>query len=418
MTIKNIALALLAVPAMANQHCEPEATQPHFSVELAGGGCTMNGHVQSKTTNPDIPTSESLGFKPFSVKFAGGVDPDRVDPKAGIVNVPMDFPIGYRANWNKMQPLPSQMGFAGQINVHWNYMCNGIGAGLYAGVGYNASRSSSTIPASFDSTIQSYLYDEVCPNLADTDLVDISADDVFNLNNNESRAPLQNRVQQTKNVPTGKATISSGLMFQAGTRFGVMIGNVYPHLRVGWACYQYKADITNQHAPWNNSNPVQARSDFPIDISADTSTITLRNTNGVGGLLTIGMGQYMDAFTDAYKRNNPIKIASKSQWTNAVTIGAGVDWAFNKMTLGFFYQVGVCQQLTFKKWNKDVTAGLTSVDANYIGTTDVKLQAQAEFQPTGGSLNMQYGKHTPEVSIAPVMHTAMVSVKYVLGKVT
>lgn len=402
MTIKNIALALLAVPAMANQHCEPEAAQPHFSVELAGGGCTMNGHVQSKTTNPDIPTPT---FETVSFAEAASQNID-----AFTATIPMDVLMGYRANWHKMIPLPSQMGFAGQINMHWNYMCNGMGAGLYAGIGYNASRSSSTIPASFDPTIQSYIYDDTRALDAGTTF-DVYQEDLVNMDNNASMFPLQNRVQKTKNTPMGKATISSGLMFQAGTRLGAMIGNVFPHVRLGWACYQFKAHMTNQHAPWMNQVAAQAKSNPDVMINADSRAIPIIAD---GQMVSIGVGQYMDAFDDAYKTNNPIKIASKSQWTNAVTIGAGVDWAFNRMTLGFFYQVGICQKLTFKKWNKDVTAGLTAVHADYIGSQDVQLDINPT--PTGGSLNMHYDKRTPEVSIAPVMHTAMVSVKYVLGK--
>ena len=403
MTIKNIALALLAVPAMANQHCEPDAAQPHFSVELAGGGCTMNGHVQSKTTNPDIPTPE---LETFGITWT--------DRNAGevLVNVPMDILMGYRANWSKMIPLPSQMGFAGQINMHWNYMCNGMGAGLYAGVGYNASRSSSTIPASFDPTVQTYLYSNRYD--ASAARVTIDSDALLTMANNESRSALRNRVQKIKNIPMGKATISSGLMFQAGTRLGAMIGNVFPHVRLGWACYQFKAHMTNQHAPWNNNVKVQARSNCTMD-NGD-SVIVLTNTNINDAYVSVGVGQYMDAFDDAFKVHKPIKIASKSQWTNAVTLGAGVDWAFNRMTLGFFYQVGICQKLTFKKWNKDVTAGLTDVYADYVGPTRAQLQGNEKYQPTSGSLNMDYGERTPEVSIAPVMHTAMVSVKYVLGK--
>lgn len=377
----------------------------------------MNGHVQSKTTNPDMPTSSSLitGFKNFSAGFEAVPDADH----QATLTVPMDILMGYRANWNKMIPLPSQMGFAGQINVHWNYMCNGVGAGLYAGVGHNASRSSSTIPASFDSTIQSYLYSSVVtvPDEGNLPLATVTGEKVFTMGNNEARSPLQDRVQKTKNIPMGKSTISSGLMFQAGTRLGAMIGNVFPHVRLGWACYQFKAHMTNQHTPWNNNVPVQAKSSNTITcggalISAGNDDIA-KNAS-----ITVGIGQYMDAFDGAYNTNNPIKIASKSQWTNAVTIGAGVDWAFNKMTLGFLYQVGICKKLTFKKWNKDVTSGLTGVSADYLGPTDGQLPGAAgNYLATGGNVTMQYGKRTPEVSIAPVMHTAMVSVKYVLGKV-
>ena len=404
MTIKNIALALLAVPAMANQHCEPEAAQPHFSVELAGGGCTMNGHVQSKTANRDVPTPTLQDFKASWTQL--GTD------QQVALGLRMDMLTGYRANWNKMIPLPSQMGFAGQINMHWNYMCNGMGAGLYAGVGYNASRSSSTIPASFDPTIQSYIYDETGPINAGAERT-VNKEQLVTLDNNRSSSALQNRVQKTKNIPMGKSTISSGLMFQAGTRLGAMIGNVFPHVRLGWACYQFKAHMTNQHALWTNQVAAQVKTDQSMIgiIGKDRAISVTANDQKT----VIGVGQYMEAFDAAYATGKPIKIASKSQWTNAVTIGAGVDWAFNRMTLGFFYQVGICQKLTFKKWNKDVTAGLTAVGADYIAE-DVAVASDNLYHPTGGTLNMTYGKRTPEVSIAPVMHTAMVSVKYVLGK--
>lgn len=363
----------------------------------------MNGHVHSETPNPDIPTPDFETFALAWTANAGSV----------AINVPMDILMGYRANWSKMIPLPSQMGFAGQINMHWNYMCNGMGAGLYAGVGYNASRSSSTIPASFDPTVQTYLYSDTY-DATTVPSVEIDSEDLLTMANNESRSVLRNRVQRIKNIPMGKATISSGLMFQAGTRLGAMIGNVFPHVRLGWACYQFKAHMTNQHAPWNNNVKVQARSNCPM--TTDDSVIVLTNDNINDPYVSVGAGQYMDAFDDAFKVHKPIKIASKSQWTNAVTIGAGVDWAFNRMTLGFFYQVGICQKLTFKKWKKDVTAGLTDVYADYVGPTRAQLQGDDKYHPTGGALDMHYAARTPEVSIRPVMHTAMVSVKYVLGK--
>jgi opacity protein-like surface antigen len=405
MTIKNIALALLAVPAMANQHCEPEAAQPHFSVELAGGGCTMNGHVQSKTTNPDIPTPTFKDFK------ASWQNPPGEEGSAEV-SVLLDMLMGYRANWNKMIPLPSQMGFAGQINMHWNYMCNGMGAGLYAGVGYNASRSSSTIPASFDPTIQRYEYTKKYKTADASVTQDIQSDTLINSQNNRAISTPQDLCQKT-NIPMGKATVSSGLMFQAGTRLGAMIGNVFPHVRLGWACYQFKAQMTNQRAQWNNDVAIQAAS--PCAVNVADGNIVIENTAAAEQRVNIGVNAVLDAFDAAYTTSNPIKIASKSQWTNAVTIGAGVDWAFNRMTLGFFYQVGICQKLTFKKWNKNVTAGLTAAGAKFLGP-DTRLNGDNEYKPTGGMLKMNYDKSTPEVSIAPVMHTAMVSVKYVLGK--
>jgi hypothetical protein len=288
-------------------------------------------------------------------------------------------------------------------------MCNGMGAGLYAGVGYNASRSSSTIPASFDPTIQQYGY---ATEYMDDGTVTIKSSDVVNRAKNVVMSTSQDRRQKT-NIPMGKATVSSGLMFQAGTRLGALIGNVFPHVRLGWACYQFKAQMTNQRAQWNNNVKAQVQSNANLTIEGGNITIQ----NGAADKVStyLGADQILDAFDAAYDIGKPIKIASKSQWTNAVTIGAGVDWAFNRMTLGFFYQVGICQKLTFKKWNKDVTAGLTAVHADYIGP-DTEISAATEYNPTGGTLKMEYGKSTPEVSIAPVMHTAMVSVKYVLGK--
>jgi len=413
--MKRIALALLSMPAIANaQQCAttPWAAESNFALELAVGGCNMQGHVQSKTKNPANLDKSAISFQDFQYKLAAV--PTNPVTNAAEIDVPMDILMGYRANWNMMSPSPSQSGFAGQINAHWNYVCNGMGAGIYAGIGYNSSRASSTIPASFSTNIDSFLGAKVAGGTA---AETVKKDDVLSRENEDKTS---NFLGRNREVDQGKATISSGLMFQAGARLGAMVGNVFPHVRLGWAIYQFKADMTNQYAPYTNSLDVQARAEASslVDSKTGAGLVTMPGGNITDQQATVGMGQQMKAFDGAYHMPKAMKISSKGhKWANAITLGAGLDWAFNRMTLGFLYQVGICQKVTFKKWNKDVTAGLTAVNADYIPANATTVSPlKDEYQATGGSLNMVHDKATPEVSIAPVMHTAMVSMKYVLGK--
>ena len=403
MTMKKIALALLATSAMADRDCAPEGawgSQSNFSVELAGGSSTMMGSPSSDTANPDIPVQQWLNanFRNENTGDAGG-----------SVDIEIDSPAGYQANWNKMTGLPNRMGFAGQLNMHYTAVHGAFAGGVYAGVGYNGAHSSSTIPGAFNNTV--YKNYALVPDSENVKFNSISYDKGDNLQYNPSTASaLSGRANENANRPAGKATVSSGLMFQAGTRFGAMIGNAFPHMRVGWAAYQLKAVMTNQQSEQEKTAPISAQVSELINVTNNNEVIILNGT-----IVNVGVTQRFGSVDPFYKLDDSIKIASKgSKWANAITVGAGVDWAFQKMTLGFYYQAAICQKVTFDKWNKDVTAGQTksTVDLNFGEGT----YSAGALTKTGAFATCTYGTKVPKVSMSPVIHTAMVSVKYVINK--
>jgi len=86
------------------------------------------------------------------------------------------------------------------------------------------------------------------------------------------------------------------------------------------------------------------------------------------------------------------------------------------MTLGFYYQASIFQRASFDKWNKDMTAGMTGSVLDLKGEKVVTAHYDGSAQNTDRKLTALYDKVTPELSIAPIMHTIMFSAKYVLRK--
>jgi len=249
-----------------------------------------------------------------------------------------------------------------------------------------------------------------------------------------------------------KATISSGLMLQAGTRLGAMIGNVFPHIRVGWAAYQLKAQITNQTVLENGTSKEKmydtvygngavaiggkglglkgAKGEDPV--VADTvpfyqgkdgpnyRTITEHGAEYLGSLRP-NVGSDLSTRT----------VHSKYKWTNALTLGAGIDWAYQNMTFGLYYQAAICQKVNFDNWKNDVVTGtstvtsLSNADApkelgngdefNGIASVNPKGEAVVVDPKTNteGTSKVAYTTSKPAtVSMSPVFNTVMLSAKY------
>ena len=420
MTIKNIALLALTASAMANQDCAPEsawASQSNFAVEFAGGAATMGGSPYSNT--PMVAPSGQT-WTNLNVSVAD------VATMIGEFNVEIDTPAGYNAKWNQMTPSANRLGFAGQLNLHYTAVQGMYAGGVYAGVGYNGAHSSSVVKDTFDNTVYKNPFTVNVATDTNTENTGYAEDNTVlyseldltvdgSPNVTATRTPsatnaLADRAAKNMNMPMAKATVSSGLMFQAGTRFGAMIGNVFPHLRLGWAAYQLKAHMTNQMPTYDTGADIYAASN-PSSVILNDGGLEL---SGTGNAL-MGIGQRFGNMDPLYDTKDLIKVASKgSKWSNALTLGAGVDWAFQKMTLGFYYQAALCQRVTFDKWTKDMTAGMTASEVNFptvaqenIGITPVK---------TSGTVKNTFGPATPKVSMSPVIQTVMFSAKYVINK--
>jgi hypothetical protein len=414
MTIKKIALALLATSAMAAQECAPESpwgAQSNFAVEISGGASTIGGSPYSNTVTPELQQT-----------WNDLVVSNDAASQNSMFNIEVDTPSGYRANWNKMAPSANRLGFAGQLNLHYTAVQGHFAGGVYAGVGYNGAHSSSTIQNNFNNLVykniaeifvsaSNKVYGEVgdsytYPNLpTDTDAQFVTKPQVTN-----SLSPIAN---SNNNMPMAKATVSSGLMFSAGARMGAMIGNVFPHFRLGWAAYQLKGHMTNQMpAGYSVKDNLSVSSTGTVMIKEGFGLVVVGSD---GATTNMGVGQNFGGINTLNNLPRLVKISSKgSKWTNAITLGGGVDWAFQKMTMGFYYQAAICQRITFDKWNKGVSAGLTSSIVNFPTASQDDIVGVTKLN-SGGAVNT-YGEVTPKMSISPVIHTVMMSMKYVMNK--
>jgi hypothetical protein len=414
MTMKKIALALLATSAMAAQECAPESpwgAQSNFAVEISGGAATMGGSPYSNTVAPE-----------FQQTWNDLVVSNDQTATSSAFNIEINSPSGYSANWNKMAPSANRLGFAGQLNLHYTAVQGHFAGGVYAGVGYNGAHSSSTIQNNFNNLVyknvaqiflqevstaygaqgDSYTY----PNLpTDEDAQLATKPQVTN-----SLLPIAN---SNNSMPMAKATVSSGLMFSAGARMGAMIGNVFPHFRLGWAIYQLKAHMTNQMpAGYSVTDNLFASANGAVEVVEGEGLQMIAST---GGEANMGVGQNFGGIGTLNNLPSLVKISSKgSKWTNAITLGGGVDWAFQKMTLGFYYQAAICQRVTFDKWNKEISAGLTSSIVNFPTTFQGGIVGVTKLN-SGGVVNT-YGEAMAGMSISPVIHTVMISAKYVMNK--
>jgi hypothetical protein len=259
--------------------------------------------------------------------------------------------------------------------------------------------------------------------------------------------------QSKKNTDiNSKATISSGFMLQAGTRLGAMIGNVFPHIRVGWAAYQLKAHITNQTCL---NSGVDKEKSYSTKYEGNAAAI---GGNGLGLKIAnaevtieqtkphyLGQPEYASAtnprtissnngtfsgklIPDVGSDLSTRTVHSKYKWANALTLGAGIDWAYQNMTFGLYYQAAICQKVNFDNWKSDIVTGAPAVTS--LSKAEKPKEVAAEYngiatmhssgvvtavaaKSTEGTSKVNYTTSQPEtVSMSPVFNTVMLSVKY------
>jgi hypothetical protein len=124
---------------------------------------------------------------------------------------------------------------------------------------------------------------------------------------------------------------------------------------------------------------------------------------------------------DFYNTNNRIKIASNKGWANAMEIGFGMDFApsqfmSSRWIFGFYYQASIYQKVSFDQWDHDVCAGMTGSVLDLRGQDRIITNADGSTKDMNRLLTVLYDKVTPKLTIAPIMHTLMFSVKYVISQ--
>jgi hypothetical protein len=376
------------------------------------------------------------------------------------VVVEMDMPGGYRSNWNSMPITKKQPGFTGQLNMHYMMHVNNWGMGVYGGVGYTGGSVSAQSVVNFDQNVYKNGFVMRNSNTADTLTLPVGTYTVSQLNNastdgvpfeqasGERRKPSSASDQAlVASWPAARVTVKPGLSLQAGIRLGRMVGNFYPHVRLGWAAYNMRATLTNQMragsrranvygycaqadeggvkstgSVYNNQNGT-----YYNDVTARyVNTTYIECTNDVGAFDPIGnpndnndnkeldgINKPTQMLTPFYTSEGLTNISSTSRWANAVTLGLGLDWTKGKWVLGAFYQVALCQRVLFKSWNKDVSAGVTNASVDFAGAAWTMSSSNlTTMEKTGRTLVAPYGAKTPEFSVKPVIQTFMLSIKY------
>jgi hypothetical protein len=418
--MKKIALALLATSSYANTN---HIDHHHgFAVELAGGLAMMGGAPYSDT---EVPTPTEQTWNNFSATIPA------VAGTLSNYNTNENIPGGYFAPYNTMDYSSRAMGFAGQLNLHYMMKSGSLGAGVYAGVGLNNARSSSTYRDGFktdETNYQAYLQfnNDTAQNIGpisgpisslknNPDLNPDVGTPVFAKKHSLSSEKQGQADAAIADFPTPKVTISSGLTLQAGARLGPIIGRFFPHLRVGWAAYQLRAHMTNQMSPFDPEIDINAAGSGAVDSFVLENGAFKITPNA--GTATANIGDYSQ-FKGLYTVGNRTNVTSKGhQWSNAVTTGAGLDWSMNnKIMLGVYYQAAICQRTYFNQWNKDVTAGMTGSSINFPTSGNITFNTDNTPLPTSGKVITPYGSTPPTVSIDPIIQTVMFSAKYVINK--
>ena len=520
--MKKLLLSLLCAGSSTMANGNHSIFHPGTSIELAGGVANMTGSLISNTPTPE--TTPQIWR--LSVQY----DSSSLNKN---ITVQTSMPGGYQANWNKMTPAPNQSAFALECNLHHiltRNLFNSLAVGLYGGFGYNRGSRSSIISEFFNNTVYNNKATISLDNSESSGLIPFAAYTMKTLEEQSGKNGLIIKIEESSgasptnqaiknknfNLPMAKAIVSSSLTFQAGTRIGPVIGQAFPHLRLGWAIHQFRIHMTHQFPPYSRIGNIDTSGGGAQGVlmqtnltAANLQAAFARNRAGCAhshsshtqsshtqsshtppkppkpptppkppkppkpptpptpptppkppgpipriapavlekegtlkpvhmlphkrsdqfvlksgyGNASNGMSSFnveadqnlgnIDAF---YDPNNRIKVASRSGWSNALTVGFGVDWALPRMTLGFYYQASIFQRASFDKWNKDMTAGMTGSVLDLKGEKVVTAHYDGSAQNTDRKLTALYDKVTPELSIAPIMHTIMFSAKYVLRK--
>ena len=449
MQVKQYFMTVLCGLAWCAQGVVPHKKH-HFDLELACGGGVMCGAASSTTDNDPVTNDPPQMWNNFGA-YVYDYAQNYGLPTGVSTVVEMDRPIGYRANWNQTTPQTNHIGFAGQINMHYAMQYNQWKGGVYVGVALNANRCNTKINTTFDTTVENNRFLFGIPNTPDApsfailhvgnytpaELNDaplfisagISQSDVLEQSTRFTSTSTPEQLAMVQGMPSSKVTVTSGLSLQTGLRLGRMVGNFYPHVRVGYAAYQLKASMTNQVRPGQVSGIVNGFADHTYG----TNEVTLkqdgqlrfmnREPKGFEDYVYVGCVNTIDnadippdqaaknaGATDGLYQLNRVNLRAKSQWANAVTLGAGIDWHIKKWALGILYQAAICQKVTFKQWDDTVTSGIVSSSVDFAG--EEWNATQNVLTDTGRRLVATYGEKNPEYSVSPVFHTVMLTVKY------
>lgn len=209
-----------------------------------------------------------------------------------------------------------------------------------------------------------------------------------------------------------------------------------------WAQSHHKSNRTNtiqrKNAQINHTllDPIKVTAPQPIPHQTAPRTIpdqeppkanerTLRSGYQAPGdrapTLNSESAEQLGHIHDFYNTNNRIKIASNKGWANAMEIGFGMDFApsqfmSSRWIFGFYYQASIYQKVSFDQWDHDVCAGMTGSVLDLRGQDRIIANAGGSTKDTNRLLTVLYDKVTPKLTIAPIMHTVMFSVKYVISQ--
>jgi hypothetical protein len=430
----------------------------HFAFEVVNGMAMVTGTPESETESPAPVTGQT--WKNFGVEL-GPVQPIALPAiNTNQVVVEMDMPGGYRANWDAMPQTKKQPGFTGQLNMHYMMYANNWGMGVYGGVGYTGGSVSAQSVVNFDQNV--YKNGFYIRNSSSTDSLTLEVgtytvsqlktaptniDSIDRGAGERTSSSIASDQALVANWPAARVTVKPGLSLQAGIRLGRMVGNFYPHVRLGWAAYNMRATLVNQmragsrqanvygYCAQQDKGGVQSNGTvynnqigtyYDAERGQNINTTYIECTNDVGawdpiGNLAIdngdkeleGINVPTQMLTPFYTSEGLTNMSSTSRWANAVTLGLGLDWTKGKWVLGAFYQVALCQRVLFKSWNKDVSAGITNASVDFAGADwTMTSNNSTNMEKTGRTLVATYGAKTPEFSVKPVIQTFMLTVKY------
>jgi hypothetical protein len=348
---------LLALAAFSNANalasdtmtsgCAPEAPWAmQNNVMLFGASLGMSSMKDPISADSTISVPESLT--------------GTVDTTAETNPTEFYVPVGYQADMENLIPSAAKMGFAGRLDVQYGMRQGMFGMFLYAGIGLNQSKTSAKSKAINEGAMQERY---------DIDAGQALGTAVFGGNNTNpgTYAPFV--------AADPKVTITSGLNFQVGMRPGIWVNNMFFHGIVGWQCLNLQSKVSNVYKPF--ARVVEG-------VSA---------TEPVDNVQTVEPDPALDQFGN-------LSSFTKNKWTNALVLGAGLDFAHQKWTYGFYYQAAICQRVNFKYNNFAVGATANSFSGDMENITYT--------QP--------YAAVPVKVSIQPVISTFMMTVKYAFHK--
>lgn len=291
----------------------------------------------------------------------------------------MQLPVGYQSNISNLKASASKMGFAGRLDVQYGMRQGMFGAFLYAGIGLNQSKTTSNAV----SINESFLQNMYGPN----------GEGFQPLGSYAWQYQTAGYGVQSQGVPSAnpRVTITSGLNFQAGARMGVWVNNMFFHGIVGWQCLNLQSKVSNVYKAFER--------ECKIPVTADEENVFEPDNGGL--------------FYNVRSLNNAqlgtLSSFTKNKWTNALVLGAGLDFAHQKWTYGFYYQAAICQRTNFKYDNFVVGATQNYVKSNALQLNETDAIGYFPVFQT-------YGKSPVTVSIAPVISTFMMTVKYAFHK--